>query len=112
MCACARGRSRKLQTSSVNASFAEPEKILNLSSRRPRCGLRALLGCTFAFSVAVLIVVAIVDTQYSVVLSLQVSRFWGLYCPATQRRLQQKLVLSTRYSESRQTLASQKSRYD
>src|SRR5262249_27558296 len=47
MCACPRAMPRKAQTSSASASFAEPQKILNLSSTRGRCGL---LGFSSAFT--------------------------------------------------------------
>src|SRR5215475_6957157 len=64
--------SRKLQTSSARGSLAVPLKILNLSSRRARCGLRSGLGCgsfTCAFfSVAVMVVAIFLvpSTQYHV----------------------------------------------
>src|ERR1019366_2087864 len=59
-----RVRPRKLQTSSQSASLAVPQKTLNLSSTRARCGLRSAFSSVIGFFSAVVfsaVVVATVD---------------------------------------------------
>src|SRR5436190_21665804 len=56
---------RNSQTASANGSFAVPQKILNLSSTRARCGLRSCLSSVLIFFSAAVASVAIVLTAGS-----------------------------------------------
>src|SRR5580693_5669341 len=80
--ACPRVRPRKAQTSSQSASLAVPEKILNRSSTRARCGLRSVFSSVIGFFSAVVFsaVVAVVATV--LIVSVLSSRFSALGCGA------------------------------
>src|SRR5439155_19048037 len=77
---------RKAQTSSANGWFAVPQKILNLSSTRTRCGLRSCFSSAlmpvifFSVAVARVAIVSLVVGRWSLVVgrwSLVVGR-WSL----------------------------------
>src|SRR5437667_8608281 len=64
---------RKAQTSSANGWFAVPQKILNLSSTRTRCGLRSCFSSAlmpvifFSVAVARVAIVSLVVGRWSLV---------------------------------------------
>src|SRR5271157_1775612 len=72
--ACPRVRPRKLHTSSQSASLAVPQKTLNLSSTRARCGLRSgfssvtgfFSAVVFSAVVATVAIVSVLSSRFSV----------------------------------------------
>src|ERR1700690_239718 len=68
--ACPRVRPRKWQTSSHRASFAVPQKTLNLSSTRARCGLGSFFSSVVGFfSAAVFSAVPVSAVAFSAVVA-------------------------------------------